>query len=80
MDEESINYCYLWFRDYANQFFSAKQDIQIMIELKSKHTLRVCNNTSLIARSLGLCKEDLFLAKTIAIFHDIGRFESAEGL
>ncbi|WP_181549671.1 HD domain-containing protein [Desulfosalsimonas propionicica] len=45
------------------------------MDLKRDHTLRVCENILDIGRSLGLCAIDLHLAETIALLHDIGRFE-----
>ncbi len=54
---------------------SQEREIQESIELKIGHTFRVCKNITRIAGSLDLSCEDISLAKTIALFHDIGRFE-----
>jgi len=35
----------------------------------------VCRNIILIGKSINLNKNELFIAETIALFHDIGRFE-----
>ena len=69
---------YSWFLSYVNQFRTPEADKQNNIELKFDHTLRVCNNITAIAQALNLDSEKLFLAKLIALFHDIGRFEQFE--
>ena len=45
------------------------------IALKVKHTYEVVRKSEYIATGLNLDKENIELAKTIAILHDIGRFE-----
>lgn len=45
------------------------------IKLKVKHTYEVVKKSEYIAIGLGLDKENIELAKIIALLHDIGRFE-----
>ncbi|WP_347996111.1 HD domain-containing protein [uncultured Eubacterium sp.] len=45
------------------------------IQLKIRHTYEVVKKSEYIARGLGLDKENIELAKVIALLHDIGRFE-----
>ncbi len=45
------------------------------IRLKEEHSLRVCKEILQLGKSLDLNKNALRLAETIALFHDIGRFE-----
>ena len=45
------------------------------IALKIKHTYEVVKKSEYIANGLGLDKENIELAKIIALLHDIGRFE-----
>ena len=45
------------------------------IALKVRHTYEVVRKSEYIATGLNLDKENIELAKTIAILHDIGRFE-----
>lgn len=47
------------------------------IKLKLIHTFEVAKLSEYIAKDLNLEKEDLELAKVIALLHDIGRFEQA---
>ena len=70
---------YRWFKFYVKSFYQGKtKEEQKIIALKEKHTLRVCQEIVLIGKSLGLDLPQLFLAKTIALFHDVGRFEQYE--
>jgi putative nucleotidyltransferase with HDIG domain len=64
-----------WFRDYVRHYYSDDPDYQAMVVLKEEHTVRVCREVLDIARSLDLAGEELYLAETMALFHDIGRFE-----
>lgn len=45
------------------------------IKLKIRHTYEVVKKSEYIATELGLDKENIELAKIIALLHDIGRFE-----
>lgn len=45
------------------------------VYLKIVHTYGVVDCSEEIARRMGLGEEDIFLAKIIALLHDIGRFE-----
>jgi hypothetical protein len=45
------------------------------IVLKKKHSLRVCHEIKNIGMQLGLSHDNLRLAETMALFHDVGRFE-----
>ena len=75
MEESSIPEFRSWFKAYVNRFRSEDQSIQRNITLKEEHTFRVCENIISIARSVGLDDRDARLAETIALFHDLGRFE-----
>ena len=63
-----------WFDDYVSSYNLNPKD-QENIDLKIYHTYRVCDEITDIGNSLNLNELDMFLAKTIALFHDIGRFE-----
>jgi HD superfamily phosphodiesterase len=64
-----------WFKDYVRSFHSEDTLILQNVRLKEEHTSRVCENSSRIAISEKLDEEDYYLAVTIALLHDIGRFE-----
>ena len=48
------------------------------IKLKIKHTYEVVNKSEYIAKGLNLDEENTYLAKLIALLHDIGRFKQVE--
>lgn len=75
MDANYLSFCHDWFLDYTNRFRSQDPEIEKNIDLKIRHTYRVCDNISRIAESLGIEHEDFALARVLALFHDIGRFE-----
>jgi hypothetical protein len=75
MNRESLFFCRAWFEDYTSLIHSQDKDIESNIRLKLAHTYRVCENITIIARSLGMNEGDLALAQAIALLHDVGRFE-----
>ncbi|MDK2830864.1 MAG: hypothetical protein PWQ51_2157 [Methanolobus sp.] len=75
MDEEKFNELKTWFHNYVGSFYTDDSFIQLNVILKEEHSIRVCENASLIAASEKLDNNDYFLAKTIALLHDIGRFK-----
>lgn len=56
-------------------FYSKDPKIQENIRLKEEHSLRVCKEILQLGKALDLNSNALRLAETIALFHDIGRFE-----
>lgn len=64
-----------WFSGYVKSFYSTDPVVQQTIELKEKHSLRVCNEILNIGKKLILSDNNLRIAETMALFHDIGRFE-----
>ncbi|NQE53359.1 hypothetical protein C5S29_07180 [ANME-1 cluster archaeon GoMg3.2] len=64
-----------WFRNYVKSFYTEDPKTQQNIRLKEEHTLRVCKEILQLGKALNLNRNALRLAETIALFHDIGRFE-----
>ena len=64
-----------WFDGYLRSFKSGETDFLQNIEMKEKHTLRVCDEILALGEELELHNGDLSLAEVLALFHDIGRFE-----
>ncbi|RII26820.1 MAG: HD family phosphohydrolase [Geobacter sp.] len=64
-----------WFDRYCRTFYVDDAEAQRNIVLKEEHTHRVCVNMELLVESLGLEEESRQLAMTVALFHDVGRFE-----
>ncbi len=64
-----------WFANYASTFRCDDTDVRQNIDLKEMHTMRVCGEILHIGEKEGLSDDELRLAETIALFHDVGRFE-----
>lgn len=59
------------FKEYIKEYDLGNNSIK----LKIKHTYEVVKKSEYIANGLRLNKENIELAKIIALLHDIGRFE-----
>ncbi|HEY3362751.1 MAG TPA: HD domain-containing protein [Methanosarcina sp.] len=75
MQKEDLGFFKKWFLDYVDQFSSPEVFIQENIKLKIEHTARVCENILLLTKAEKVGEEGCRLAETIALFHDLGRFE-----
>ncbi len=73
--KEELDFFKDWFTKYVNSFNSGDEDLQQNIDIKKVHTDNVCKAIIDIGESINLKQNDLYLAETIALFHDIGRFE-----
>lgn len=62
------------FRHYLKNFNTSKGPIR----LKIIHTYGVVDCSEFVSKDLDLDRQDIQLAKVIALLHDIGRFEQAE--
>ena len=74
MQQADLDYFRSWFKTYVAQFYELPDDGVKPILLKEQHTERTCKEMLVLAREHGLSEEDLLLAETAALFHDIGRF------
>jgi putative nucleotidyltransferase with HDIG domain len=63
-----------WFPEFCRTFHLEDRKEQLNITLKEEHTLHVCENILSVARGESLGGDDMLIAETIALFHDIGRF------
>lgn len=75
IDQETFLELKTWFFVYVKSFQSENSEHQRNLDLKEDHTKRVCDEIKEIGNSLALNEEELRLAETIALLHDIGRFE-----
>ncbi len=64
-----------WFINYVNTFKDHDKELQLNIDIKLEHTVRVSREIINIGRDLSLSENELNLAEIIALFHDLGRFE-----
>lgn len=73
--EENVSDLKDWFINYVKTFKYNDSEVQQNIDLKEKHTMRVCNEIINIGKELKLNDHELRLAEIIALLHDVGRFE-----
>ena len=64
-----------WFADYVDGYYTDDPARNHMIRLKQEHTGQVCKEINMLGQAVQLVAQDMFLAETMALFHDIGRFE-----
>jgi putative nucleotidyltransferase with HDIG domain len=63
-----------WFSEYTRTFYTDNAEDSRNVDLKVRHTYFVCENIVGIAKEEHLGDNDLMIAETAALFHDIGRF------
>ncbi|MBW2591284.1 MAG: HD domain-containing protein [Deltaproteobacteria bacterium] len=64
-----------WFDEYVSGYYTNDSVYSYPFRLKKNHTKRVCENIIMIGKAMNLSDYELMLAETMALFHDIGRFE-----
>jgi len=75
MKPEDFKKWLIWFKAYVSGYLNENPDDNHAIRLKEEHTYRVCGNITLLSKKLDLSPGDILLAKTMALFHDFGRFK-----
>ncbi|MHB9099376.1 MAG: HD domain-containing protein [Syntrophales bacterium] len=70
INEEYLTRFRSWFINYVSAYPAADP-----VTLKKEHSLKVCREILSIGSQLDLDTERMLLAETVALFHDIGRFE-----
>ena len=75
LTETDLNHLKKWFSHYVRSFYCSDPVTQQAIELKEKHSLRVCREILNLGRQLGMSQNGLRIAEAMALFHDIGRFD-----
>jgi len=63
-----------WFSEYTRTFYTDNAGDRRNIDLKVRHTSFVCENIIGIAKEEHLSGNNLMIAETAALFHDLGRF------
>ena len=74
MQSRDLDIFKAWFTRYSQTFYTNDAEDNKNIELKVRHTSFVCENAVLVAKEEHLSDNDLMLAETAALFHDLGRF------
>ncbi|MCK4469439.1 MAG: HD domain-containing protein [Desulfobacterales bacterium] len=64
-----------WFADYVSNYYTTDPAYNRAISLKEEHTKRVCDNIVMLCKALDISAQEMLLAETMALLHDIGRFK-----
>jgi hypothetical protein len=75
MNQEDLKRLKIWFHEYVSGYYTDDSRYDYPFRLKKNHTKRVCENIIMIGQAMNLSDDELILAETMALFHDIGRFE-----
>ena len=75
MDRKDLSAFNAWFADYAAGFYKSDSFVNANLKLKEEHTQRVCAEMRYLVEQLNLDECDCLIAETIALFHDVGRYE-----
>ena len=75
MNVDDLKYFKNWFKDYVSDYYTGDSIHDQPVKLKQEHTERVCKEIVMLGRALNLSDQDMLLAETMALFHDVGRFE-----
>lgn len=75
MEQEQLEKFRAWFDNYVTGFYGDDEYVNANIELKDKHSRRVCEEMLYLADELGLSDNQRRVAEASALLHDIGRFE-----
>ena len=75
MKVDDLKYFKDWFNDYVAGYYTGDPVHDQPVKLKQEHTKRVCKEIVMLGQALKLSAQDMLLAETMALFHDVGRFE-----
>lgn len=75
MNQEDLKRLKIWFDQYVSGYYTDDSEDNYPFRLKKNHTKRVCENIIMIGKAMNLSDFELIIAETMALFHDIGRFE-----
>ena len=75
MEQTQLDKFRIWFDDYVAGFYGDDETVNANIKLKDDHSRRTCKEMLYLAGELGLDENQKLLSETIALLHDVGRFE-----
>ncbi|MBN1840888.1 MAG: HD domain-containing protein [Deltaproteobacteria bacterium] len=75
MDTNHLAFFRKWFSDYVSGYYTDDPAQDQAVRLKHEHTDRVCKEIVMLGQALNLPSQDMLLTETMALFHDLGRFE-----
>lgn len=74
ISKELVDSYKIWFDQYVNQIVDKHPLLSENILIKADHSWKVRSEILGIAENLNLNHEEMLLAETIGLFHDVGRF------
>ena len=75
VEQKQLDKFRVWFENYVAGVYGDDEIINANLKLKEEHSHRTCQEMLYLAGELGLDENQKRLSETIALFHDIGRFE-----
>jgi hypothetical protein len=75
MDINDLGCLRKWFSNYVAAYCRDDSCHNEAVRLKEEHTERVCKEIVMLGGALNLPAQDILLAETMALFHDLGRFK-----
>ncbi len=75
MKQEQLENFRRWFDNYVSGFYGDDDFVNANLKLKQEHSRRTCKEMMYLAGHLNLSDNQMRIAETISLFHDIGRFE-----
>jgi len=73
--EQQVSSYKIWFDQYINQFIQQYPEYTENINIKAVHCKKVSDEMVGLAKSLNLTNEEVLLAETLGLLHDVGRFK-----
>jgi putative nucleotidyltransferase with HDIG domain len=64
-----------WFTHYTQKYIQQYPGLEENIKIKAEHCRKVSHEIVALAKKLNLPQNDILLAETIGLFHDVGRFK-----
>ena len=64
-----------WFSRFVRGYQTEDLELHQNVDLKVQRTMNVCREIRFIGHAMSLSETDLLLAESIALLHDVGRFE-----
>jgi hypothetical protein len=75
LNDSQLSSLKTWFDEYVKGFYGIDSVIDANVELKEHHTRNTCGEVQAIVEAIDLSHNQRLIAETVALFHDLGRFE-----
>lgn len=75
LSEALVQFYHHWFNNYIQQYIQLYPHLKENIQIKAEHCRKVSVEIVGLAKNQNLKRNDILLAETIGLFHDVGRFK-----